>query len=390
VPTRAGWLLVAGAAACLAAGRLLGVLELFVLGATGLVLVAAAVAWVRRPAPPLVVDRVVAPPQVPLGEPARAEVRVANPSGRPVPPVLLVDPVEGTIGARLRSPELAAGSSRVLGYRLPTGERGRLAVGPMRLVLTDPFGLARRTLPAAPAASVTVLPRLEAIAGVRGAAGIDDLVEHGRRPAAAAAATEDLAALRPYVVGDDLRRVHWRSSARHADLIVRQDEEHHQGLTTIWLDRRRGRLDEDGFERAVSAAASLVHAIALAGDRVRVIDSTGADSGLVDARSHRGVLLEHLALATRHQDDRWHPPAHVGSGAGRVIALTGPAGATDDLAAALAGARAVTVVAFGEPDGVPAATPGPRPPGPRWDAIAVGPRERFAAVWSQAERERRR
>jgi uncharacterized protein (DUF58 family) len=368
VPTRPGWLLVAASLVAFAGGRLLGVLELYVLGAIGIALVAGAVVWVRRPLPALVVDRVVVPPQVPLGEPARAEVRLANPSGRPAPTVLVVDPVEGTVGARLRNPDLAPGEARTLGYRLPSGRRGRLALGPLRLEVVDPFGLARRTRPGAPGASLTVLPRLEPLAaGVRGASGIDDLVEHGRRPVAAAAVTEDLAALRPYVVGDDLRRVHWRSSARHADLIVRQDEEHHQGLTTLWLDRRVGRLDAEGFERAVSAAASLLHAIARAGDRVRLMDSAGSDSGPVDARSHRAVLLEHLALADQHPDSDWHPPAHVGSTAGRVVALTG-GGPSPELAAALAGARSVTVVALDEGDRS----------------------EPFAARWARLERERAR
>ena len=81
---------------------------------------------------------------------------------------------------------------------------------------------------------------------------------HGRdphagaeHPNAVARSGEDFYALRPYVVGDDLRRVHWPSTARHDELMVRQDELPWQGRATVLLDVRRGAHARDPRARGL-------------------------------------------------------------------------------------------------------------------------------------------
>ena len=103
------------------------------------------------------------------------------------------------------------------------------------------------------------------------------------------------------MVGDDLRRVHWPSTAHADELQVRRDEERWQGHLTVLLDTRSGRLDPADFERAVSAAAGIVDAVTVSGDRIRLTTAAGADSGMVDAVRTGQGLLEELALV--HQTD---------------------------------------------------------------------------------------
>ena len=121
---------------------------------------------------------------------------------------------------------------------LPTGKRGVIAIGPLTVQITDPFGLTTVTTAAAAATDLTVYPKLDTIRPLH--------QTHGRDPHAGAEHPnsigqlgEDFYALRPYVVGDDLRRVHWASTARHDDLMVRQDELPWQGRASVLLDVRR-------------------------------------------------------------------------------------------------------------------------------------------------------
>ncbi len=89
---------------------------------------------------------------------------------------------------------------------------------------------------------------------------------------------------------------------------MRRDEEQWQGHLTVVLDAREGELDPDRFERAVSTCAGLVHAVADAGDRVRLCITDGTDSGMVDGRRGAGALLELLALVGQHPDGQWTLP----------------------------------------------------------------------------------
>ncbi|MFN8017902.1 MAG: DUF58 domain-containing protein [Acidimicrobiales bacterium] len=102
-------------------------------------------------------------------------------------------------------------------------------------------------------------------------------------------------------MGDDLRRVHWPSTARVDDLVVRGAEDHHRRRATVVLDCRRSAMDPEAFELAVSRAAGLVHAVAVAGDLVRLMATDGLDTGMVDARRNEVLLLEHLAVVAQHE-----------------------------------------------------------------------------------------
>lgn len=375
MPTRSGWLLLIGSAASLAAGRLFAVVELFVLGAIGLCLLALALGWVWRATPTLAISRRIAPPRVSVGGIGRVEVQVTNRGDRPAAFLTAVDPVEHTVGARLELGRLGAGASAEVGYRIPTTRRGLLHIGPLVVQHTDPFGLARRFQAGAEEATVTILPAVDELTAVPAGSGRHEPLAGVAPRSRATSGLDDLATLRPYVVGDDLRRVHWPSTARADELQVRRDEEPWQGHLTVVLDCRSGALDPDRFERAVSAAAGLVHAVAEAGDRVRLVLTDGTDSAMVDGRRASGALLESLALAAQHDEAEVVLPLPDPRGAEPAIVVSG-GGEPGPLADLLRGDGygPLTVVCF-DAD--------PPPTSDHADVVWVAPGDTFAAAWAR-------
>jgi uncharacterized protein (DUF58 family) len=98
------------------------------------------------------------------------------------------------------------------------------------------------------------------------------------------------------MVGDDLKRVNWRATARLDELVVRQEEKPKTGRVTVVLDRRREVYDEDGFERAVSAALSALHSGFRGGDALRFLTSATPAVTDIRTRSELDAVDEELAL----------------------------------------------------------------------------------------------
>ncbi len=369
--TRSGWAVVTGIVAGTALGRLLAVTELYVLAAVASALVVLALLWVRRPLPRLAVDRHVSPPQLSAGGVGRVEVSLANHGPRRLPPVVIVDPVEGTIGARLAVGPLVVGARQDVGYRLPPLRRGQLHIGPLTTEVIDPFGLARRRLPGVAELAITVLPSIDPAPPLPLGGGRHEPLAGLSRRVASASGGADLVTLRPYVVGDDLRRVHWPSTAHADELQVRRDEDRWQGHIAVLLDTRAGALDASDFERAVSAAAGVIDAVAASGDRVRLATTGGMDSGMVDAVRAGHGLLEDLALVRQERDQPLVMPM---ADPRRPVALLVLTGHTDDplpSAVRAAGFTDHLLISFAD---VPAA-----------DAdVVVAAGESFAVAWARA------
>jgi uncharacterized protein (DUF58 family) len=293
--TRQGWLCLWGGLGLLLGARLLGIGELYVLGAVTLGLLAVAAIYVRTARLDLNVDRIVHPARVHAGQLSRVEVRVRNLRAKDTPVLRLRDAVTGTAGAELLVPPLDQGAASVASYRLPTERRGIIQVGPLQVVVADPFGLVQASVEAAPQVDVTVLPKVDEVRPVPFTTGHDPLAGM-LHPHALGRVGDDFYALRPYVVGDDLRRIHWPSTARHDELLVRQQEQPWQGRTVVLLDVRRAAHDSRTLEAAVSAAASIVSANGARRDLVRLLTTDGADSGFGSGTIHLQALLEHLAV----------------------------------------------------------------------------------------------
>jgi uncharacterized protein (DUF58 family) len=220
---------------------------------------------------------------------------------------------DGAWRARFLLAPIAPGREAAPAYRIPTERRGVLALGPTRAALTDPLGLARRAEVVAPRVELLVRPRVHTISPPLLGAGRRLAHDDDHSPRAAATdATGEFLAVRPYETGDDPRRVHWRSSARTDDLMVRQYEAPRRGATLVVLDTRAGAagtppVDDDtpidlAFERAVEAAASITTCLQRARRPVEARTTAGVmlTRGATDTSS---TVLDRLATVARDESD---------------------------------------------------------------------------------------
>jgi uncharacterized protein (DUF58 family) len=308
VLTRRGWALVGGAVTLIVAGRALGVLELFVLagGAIGLTVMAVGSVFVRSRTA-LEGSRTLVPSRVHAGADSRVELSVRNRGDRPSPVVTLRDAVlpvraagrDGTgMGparqARFHVAPLPPGHSDRAAYRLGAERRGLFRIGPLEAIVSDPFGLATRTSAAAPATELTVYPRVESVAPPPLTTGHDPRAGGGHPTALGSG--DEFYGLRAYEQGDDLRLVHWPSTARQDELMIRQQELPWQGRATVLLDVRGAVHDETSFEQAVSAAASILTASWERDGQIRLLTTDGLDSGFGSGPGHLQAVMEHLAV----------------------------------------------------------------------------------------------
>ncbi|RJS45373.1 DUF58 domain-containing protein [Nocardioides cavernaquae] len=203
----------------------------------------------------LAVKMITEPPRVTVGEPVTGEVEVTNKAKTPLLPVRLELPV-GAGGVAFDLPALRPGSVHSELFVVPTQRRGVIQVGPVTTGRGDPIGLFRREVTWTDVTEIFVHPAITPLEPL-GAGLIRDLEgnvsEHTSQ--------SDLAfhALREYTPGDDLRHIHWRSSARHGQLLVRQFLDTRRSHIQVIVDADPASYrDPEDFELAISAAASLL------------------------------------------------------------------------------------------------------------------------------------
>lgn len=361
--TRRGWTVAGAAVGLLFGGRLLGADELSVVGLAALAILLGGIGWVWCTRPGVDVARRPRPTRLHVGDGARVDLVVR--SRRPSTALVdLTEPIDDDrLRARFLLAPLTAGEVVEPAYRLPTDRRGPMQLGPAWITRSDPLGLVRRRHGIAPADTVLVRPRTYAIAaptfgGGRSLAPDDDSVSMG--PATDGGG--EFLAVRPYEVGDDPRRVHWRSTARVDDLMVRQHVAPRRGRTLVVLDTRStpdGPITTPPFERAVEATASIVAALQRARRPVECTTTGGtalARPGDDDAQR----TLDRLATVMLDEADLLDALArtHLHHRPELVVLVTG--GADDHVrrAARLLGSRGpvIVVVTGGEPPPTGAAT----------------------------------
>lgn len=251
-------------------------------------------------------------------------------------------------------PRLAPGASGTGAEVIPTAHRGRVTFGPLVLRRSGVARLAVRTSEHGEAASVLVEPRvLDAISlapGLRrGHTGAQERIEHGGT---------DLVGLREYIAGDDLRRLHWATSARRGQLMVRQDADPALPHLTVLLDDRLASYAAPAdLEEAVDVAASLLATAAATESPGRLVTIAGdlelenPPSRVVDGGSDLAPdVREALALLVGWDDAR-HPgaPSPTVGGPDVLVVLTG---VRADLGVLLleAAAAPTAVIAVVDPD----------------------------------------
>ncbi|MEU3446650.1 DUF58 domain-containing protein [Streptomyces thermolilacinus] len=308
-------------------------------------------------------SRRLSPQRVAAGAEARVRLRMDNVSRLPTGLLMLQDHVPYVLGPRPRFvlDRVEPGGKREVSYRVRSDLRGRYPLGPLQLRLSDPFGMCELTRSFSAYDLLTVVPRTEPLPALR-LAGEAPGYGEGRHHSLAQVGEDDIIP-REYRYGDDLRRVHWRSTARYGELMVRREEQPQQARCTVLLDTRAEAYESGGpdssFEWAVSGAASAVTHMLERGYAVRLLTDTGdtlpgdGGDGYVapghEAADTAGLMMDALAVVD-HSDEaglgRAHDVLRAAGGEGLLIAFFG---GLDEAQAELAGRmrrRSGTAVAF--------------------------------------------
>lgn len=287
---------LAGLAMWLAA-RVVGSPGLEVVGLGLLALVAGALLRSRLGRPALTVRRRLSAAHVEPGTRVGVELEVTNVGATRLPLLLLEDVVPAGLGrgARLGLVDVRPRRPTRVGYTLLPQARGRYPIGPVRSDLVDPFGLTRRRVAVPVVDHLVVTPEVEHLPGATPEPTVT--MSFGRaRARHLLRGSHEYSGMRPYQIGDDLRRIHWRSVARTGELMIRQEEATRRASAVLFLDDRRSALGQartPGFERAVSVVASLGVLLAREGFRLRY-----ATPELAATMVGANDLLELLAGAT--------------------------------------------------------------------------------------------
>lgn len=247
------WVLIAGAIVLWIAGSSLGWWELTVAATVIAVVLALCLLFlIGRTAYDVTLD--LNRTRVVVGERAVGALTLANTGGRAILPSRVVLPVGAGRGV-FDVKRLSAGESAEELFAIPTSRRTVIKVGPVSVVRGDPLGLFERVHRRDQPVDLFVHPRTVLFDG-QSLGFLRDLEGLPARDLS----SDDVSfhALREYQPGDDLRHVHWRSTARTGHMMVRQYEETRRSHFVIGLSTNPGEYrDDDEFELAVSAAGSL-------------------------------------------------------------------------------------------------------------------------------------
>jgi uncharacterized protein (DUF58 family) len=362
-------------------------------------------------------SRRLSPGRVPAGSEARVHLRMDNVSRLPTGLLMLQDRVPYVLGPRPRFvlDRVEPGGRREVSYRVRSDLRGRYPLGPLQLRLTDPFGMCELTRSFSTYDTLTVIPQVEPLPPVRlsgEAQGYGD----GRNRSLALAGEDDIIP-RGYRYGDDLRRVHWRSTARYGELMVRREEQPQRARCTVLLDTRglafQGTGPDSAFEWAVSGTASVLVHMLERGFSVRLLTDTGNSvpgegaDGFAGANQETadaaGMMMDTLAVID-HSDGAGLSRAYDvlrGGNEGLLVAFFGDLDEEQAAIAAKMRHRSGGAIAFlldndswlREPGDVPGPSDGSqarlrmlREAG--WTALSVPRSASLNELWRQADQER--
>ena len=340
--TRGTSFLAAGAAATLA-GLFLGERDLISVGILLLVLPLFSALAAGRARYRLSCVRSLSPARVAAGQTTQVRLNLENVSRLPTGLLLAEDTVPYALGTRPRYVlnGIERGGSRELSYPLRSDVRGKFEIGPLEIRIADSFGLVELGRSFSSCTTLVVTPKVVALPrAVLTGSWVGD--GEGRARTAAAAGEDDVVP-RAYRDGDELRRVHWRSTARYGELMVRREEQQWRNRVLLLLDTRRGAHTGSGpassFEFAVSAAASIGMHLAHEGLDGQLI----TDTGLITAPGvFEDVLLNSLAVIKPSRGRDLGPGlATLRGSSGLLVAVTGrlSPGAARQLAASRRDAR---------------------------------------------------
>jgi uncharacterized protein (DUF58 family) len=378
--------LLGAAIGLLAGGRLLGLEQLWVLATAALLALLGAVVWTSTRTVDVHATRHVVR-RLQVGVDGRVELTVvsaargnaAGARARATPLLTLTDAFDGgRRHARFLLSPIAPDTTARAAYRVPTERRGRYEIGPLRASVGDPFGLSSRSWRAAGLDEVIVQPRIHDVMPLPEGGG-EDLDSDDRRVVGRLDVTGEFLMLREYAPGDDLRRVHWKSTARHQRLMIRQDESRRRAPVIVLLDVRSAAHDRVSFELAVEAVASIVTSLEHDQRRVEVRTTSGERLGQA-GRRHLASLMDELAVIEPSDVARFAPGRARPSA---VVAVLGRPRDGDLLVLErLTGRRGMLAVVVTRPEGVQPPALATRRTVPL--AVVVTPERPFPTAWNEA------
>jgi uncharacterized protein (DUF58 family) len=294
---------IAAGVTAMVCGVVLGERDLVRIGALAALLPLVAAFWIARSGNRLGLARTLAATQVEVGQRSLVHLELTNVG--PTTGVLLIEEqIPWALGARPRFviDTMRPGWRRQIEYAVQADLRGKYEVGPLRVRVGDPFGLLELHRTFTKTATLVVIPSTEPLPRITLRGAWTGSGENRPRPFASGNAAD--VTVRDYRLGDDVRRVHWRSTARVGSLMVRREEQPWQSRCTLLVDNRahvhRGQGPHSSVERAVTAAASIAVHLTAQGFQVRLVSALGEEieqgwhDG--DVRASARPLLERLAV----------------------------------------------------------------------------------------------
>lgn len=295
----------------------------------------------------IVDSRDLRPRRIPAGTEAQVLVRIGN--GSPIWPVGWVR-LQDTLPVRFgHEPRFTVGflgprTVSDITYLVRPPVRGRYPVGPLRVSVLDALGCVRVTRSLGSPTPLLVTPRFVPLPE-RGRTDGTPGEDAPRRSVTGVGEQDPIP--RAYRHGDDLRRVHWRSTAKHGELMVRRDEQHRREHSTLLLDTRldahAGDGPRDSLETAVSVAASVALHVLEHGHELRF----HTDHGPLVTEHATGVL-DGLAVVEASETSRLgggiaELEGARGVSAGLVVAVLGALDTEDAVALSRVGGSATRV-----------------------------------------------
>lgn len=293
--SRQSGVLIFGGLITIAIGRLFGLLELFIMGTALITCVVVAILLVATQKPNIEINRAVDPPDPEAGQIIQVELSLLTSSRIPACDVYETTEDGGRVHISLAP--LPSGQVARASYQIATFRRGTLILGPAIVEVADPLGLSRRSKKLGQSTQITVYPQSVEIKLPDPKTGTGELVEAIKRAIRNQPTSSEFRSIREYSMGDDPRRINWKVSAKREDLVVNEYETEIAIDTHITLDTRTRSYSPEGFERAVSVAASFARSITNQNDEdfAKVRINCGLQNFSISAPAEASQLLKFLA-----------------------------------------------------------------------------------------------
>lgn len=262
-------------------GALLGEPDLVAFGVllATLPLISLLFLWLATPA--IEVERSPKPGQAAIGSGVEVVLRLSNGKALTAGSLEFTDLAPAPIGggAQFRVARAFGRWQQAVSYRIDTTQRGQFLIGPLTVRFSDPLGLSRRAVVAkGQLTRLRVTPRIWPLDALPRTAGTG--ASQQSAPNRLGQSGQDDVLVREHRHGDDMRRVHWRMSAKQGELMVRVAEDPWDPSCTLLVDRRAGSHagagPDSSLEWVVSAVASTAAKLLDSHWRVTVLGGQGA------------------------------------------------------------------------------------------------------------------